>query len=85
VVIGPPPLFHGKPVLVTYARDMRTPRNIAAGVKGTVKYATDKHLTEDELIDRLLAMGPAFCCEIRLIGRTPDVLEFNVTSAELPS
>jgi ABC-type uncharacterized transport system permease subunit len=77
---GPPPLFHGKPVAVTYAPYMRNARIIAAGIAGSVKLAVDRHLTEDELIARLIAMGKSYSCEVRLTGRTPDILEFSVTS-----
>jgi hypothetical protein len=75
---GPPPLFHGKAILVTSGEYMRNARIVAAGIAGSVKYANDRHLTEVELIARLIAMARAYQCEIRLTGRTSDVLEFAV-------
>jgi ABC-type uncharacterized transport system permease subunit len=79
MVTGPPPLLHGKPVLVSYGPYMRNARIVAAGIAGSVTFAMDKHLSEDELIARLIAMGKAYSCEIRLTSRSAETLEFSAT------
>jgi len=56
-MLDPTPRFDGRRIVVTYADDVRNARNLAAGIAGTVKYATDHHLDTPGLIERIVGDG----------------------------
>ena len=78
--VGVPPTFHGKVVLVDFSPAVRNPRIVAAAISGLVRRIEDAHGSEDELMLRIHELVAEYDgLTARLVGRTPEAIEFAVT------
>jgi len=55
-------------------------RIIHAGISGLVRWLIDEHASVDELVDSMPGFVAPYGVAARLVGQTPEAIEFDVAS-----
>jgi hypothetical protein len=79
---GPIPLFHGQPVLVTYAPGLAQERVLQAAIWGLVGRLERAHVGESALVIRVVELVAEHGLSARLTAWTPDAIEFAVSNGD---
>jgi hypothetical protein len=79
--VSPTPMFHETPVLVDFHLSIPLPeaRRVMGAVHGLVRRFEDTHEKADALPPAIVELVATYGYTARLVGRTPEAIEFSVT------